>query len=132
MRLFLQIHIGDWKQRSYHNPLVSYASSLAPDMMGTDIDNESESVVIDLVIKLTEQAESVFVFVSADTEAQVGSVDKMMQYLLHHESKVHQLVAFGEHSVIGNLAEIFQGRFIKINDTEEVKKRIQSFATKTA
>jgi hypothetical protein len=128
MRLFLQIDIGDWKQRAYSNLLVPYASSLADDLIGTDIDSESESAVIDLVIKLAEQAESLFVFISVMPDAAVGSADKMMQHL--HQSKIHQVVVLGENSMVEKYAQNFEGRFLRAKDNEEVKKRIHDFAKK--
>ena len=130
MRLFLQIDIGDWKQRNYHNPLVPFASSLAPDLMCTDFDNESESTVIDLVIKLAEQAEFIFVFIAANSEAPVGSVVKMIRYLLQNDGKVQNLIMLGEHSAIEQHAQNFEQRFIKAGNIEEVKKLVRDFAEK--
>ncbi|HZX73204.1 MAG TPA: hypothetical protein VFE57_02205 [Cyclobacteriaceae bacterium] len=132
MRLFLQIDIGDWKQRNYQNPLVPYASSLAPDLMGTDIDNESESTVIDLVIKLIDQAESLFVFIVANPDTSIGSADKMLRYLLQHETKVFQLVMLGQHEAIEKSTLKFNGRFLQAENLDQVKKLIRDFAEKIA
>ena len=128
MRLFLQIDMGDWKTRSYHNPLVAYASSRAADLMGTDIDNQSESGVIDLVLKLVEQADFVFVLVVAAPGGQPGSVEKMFSYLLQHKNKVDKLVLLGENESIKIMETGFQERFIAVTDSNEVKKMIRDFA----
>jgi hypothetical protein len=56
MRLFLQINIGEWKKDDYVKPLLSFASSLADDVIGTDVDNRSEGHIIDLVKKLIAQS----------------------------------------------------------------------------
>ena len=130
MRLFLQIDIGDWKERNYNNPLVPFASSLAPDLMGTDIDNQSESTVIDLVIKLAEQAEHLFVFVVARSEAPPGSADKMLRFLVEHKNKVQQFVLQGEHGAIEKTAQCFEDRFLKTENLDQVKKLIRDFAEK--
>lgn len=130
MRLFLQIDVGNWKQRRYDSLLVPYASSLADDLIGTDIDSESESTVIDLVIKLTEQAESIFVFISTMPEAPLGSADKMMRYLLQQKSKTNHIVILGENPVIEKSIRNFGGRFLKTKSHEEVKDLIHNFAKK--
>jgi hypothetical protein len=130
MRLFLQIDIGDWKQRDYGNRLISYASSLADDLVGTDMDNESESQVADIVLRLVEQAESVFVFISATTFASMGSAGKTLDRLRHHENKVHRIVLLGEHTEVEKLAEVFESRFLVTTDKEQVKKLIHDFAKK--
>ena len=130
MRLFLQIDIGDWKERNYNNPLVPFASSLAPDLMGTDIDNQSESTVIDLVIKLAEQAEHLFVIVVARSEAHPGSADKMFRFLFDHKNKVQQFVLLGEHASIEKAAQHFEDRFLKAESMDHAKKLIRDFAEK--
>jgi len=130
MRLFLQVDIGDWKERNYNNTLVSFASSLAPDLMGTDIDNQSESTVIDLVIKLIEQAESLFVFIVANPDASIGSTDKMLRYLLQHKTKVLKLVMLGQHEATERSVLEFEGRFLKAENPDQVKELIRAFAEK--
>ena len=132
MRLFLQIDIGTWQQRSYYTPLVAYASSLASDLMGTDIDNESEASVIDLVIKLAEQASSIFIFIAITSESALGGADKMMQYLIRHESNIHQIAMVGEHATIEKLCQNFPGRFLNVENQEDVKKLLRDFAEKIA
>jgi|GEM_PF-833789 len=130
MRLFLQIDAGDWKRRGYDNILVPYASSLADDLMGTDIDNESESTVIDLVIRLIEQAESTFVFISVMSEAGLGSADKVMRFLFQNKSKTNYIIILGEHEIIEKSILNFGGQFLQAKNHEEVKNLIHNFAKK--
>ena len=128
MRLFLQIDIGDWKQRAYNNLLISYASSLTDDLIGTDIDSESESAVIDLVITLADQAEAIFVFISVMADSNVGNAAKMMRYLHQHQHKINQFVMLGEHPEVENSGEYFDDRFLKAKDDEQVKALLHNFA----
>jgi hypothetical protein len=131
MKLFLQIDIGDWKQRHYNSGLVSYASSLAADVIGTDIDNESESQVIDIVLKLVDQAESILVFISAMPDTSLGGAGKMIQSLHIHQNKIWQLVMLGKHSGAEELMQVFDKKFMIAADEGDVKKQIHNFAKNT-
>ena len=80
MRLFLQIDISDWQQRGYDKPFSRYAPALASDIMAADIDSQSDTTVVDLVIRLIDQAEKVFVLVYAQPEVTLGGCSKLFNH----------------------------------------------------
>jgi hypothetical protein len=90
MKLFLQIELMPWQQAGYEKPLVNFASSLSDDLIGAELDNQSDSTIADLVIRLCDQVEAVFVLIHAQPEEPLGVTLKLIQHLLRKEERVYQ------------------------------------------
>jgi hypothetical protein len=129
LRLFLQINIVDWKETSYSKPLLSFASSLASDIVGTDLDCQSEAFIADLVIKLIGEAESIFVLViAADETLPLSSALKVFNHLIKAKEKVHLALLSGEHAAAEKMLKPFQINFKKQDDDSLIRKLIKQFA----
>ena len=129
MRLFLQINITDWKETGYAKPLLAFASSLADDIVGTDLDCQSESYIANLVIKLIQDAEQIFLLVVADpSSSSLGGSLPAFHQLIKAKEKIHLAVLSGEHAIAEKMLIPFQENFKKQNDEELIKKLIKQFA----
>jgi hypothetical protein len=129
LRLFLQINIGDWKDTGYENPLLSFASSLADDIVGTDLDCQSEAYIADLVTKLIVEADKIFVFVMASNASlPLGGVLSVFNHLVKSKDKVHLALLAGEHAMAERMLTPFQENFKKQNDDVLIRKLIKQFA----
>jgi hypothetical protein len=129
LRLFLQINISDWKETGYSKPLLSFASSLADDIIGTDLDCQSEPIVTELVTKLIGEAEKVFVLVVADNaELQLGSAMKVLNHLLRVKEKIHLALLSGHHETAEKMLKPLQVNFKKQDDEGLIRKLIKQFA----
>lgn len=128
MRLFLQINITDWKEESYEKPFLSFASSMADDIIGTDLDSQSDAYVADLVIKLISQASAVFLLVIAKQGVPLGVANSMLNNLLKINEKIDQVVLYGHHDYAEKLLSPFKDRFKKTDNEDDVKKLIKDFA----
>jgi hypothetical protein len=128
MKLFLQIELIPWREAGYQKPLLNYASSLADDVIGAELDNQSDGSIADLVIRLNDQAESVFVFIQAKPEEPLGVTLKLIQHLLREEEKIYKIVLSGNHITLERLFHSLNEKFIKENDSDKIKSAIQSFA----
>lgn len=128
MRLFLQINIGDWRGQEYVKPMLSFASSLADDVIGTDIDNHSDGHVVDLVKKLIAQSRQIFVLVYSDDPRQpLNGVLSLVNELFNHKSKIHLAVLAGEHSTMEKLLSTMDEKFVKNTEDELIRKMIKQF-----
>jgi hypothetical protein len=126
MKLFLQIEIGHW-QGGYNN-MLSYASSLSNDIIGTDLDSQSEPVIADLVLKLIDQAKQVFLFVQArDSNFQLGTSQRVFQYLTTVQEKIQMVVLCGDHRTVEQMLRPVGAPFVKELDPEKIRKLIQEF-----
>jgi hypothetical protein len=56
MRLFLQIDLSPWQNSGYQKPLLTYASDLSSDLIGAEMDNQSDASIADILVKLCDQA----------------------------------------------------------------------------
>jgi len=129
MRLFLQINICDWKDLGYQTPLTGYASSLSDDIIGTDLDYQSEPYVADLVLKLATQAEVIFLYVVAANNAlPLGASLTVFNQLLRSREKIQKVILSGEHSMADKMLRPLQDKFINANDEETIRTLIQHFA----
>lgn len=128
MKLFLQLELMPWQKAGYEKPLVNFASSLSDDLIGAELDNQSDSTIADLVIRLCNQVESVFVLIHAQPEEPLGVTLKLIQHLLRHEEKIYQIVLAGNHVSLERLLLPLTEKFVIESDPEKIKPAIQSFA----
>ena len=127
MRLFLQVEIGHARESHDDRPLLHFASSLSSDLIGTDIDNQSDSVVIDLVVNLIEQVDSVFLMVIVnDPGAPLGNVSQVLTCLMDHSSVTGALL--GNHELAEKILGGFDKHLTRVNKNEEIKRLIAEFA----
>jgi len=128
MRLFLQIDISDWQQRGYDKPLSRYAPSLASDLMAADVDGQSDATVVDLVIRLVNQAEKVFVLIYAQAEVPIGSCSKLFTHFFKAESKIDSIVLSGKNEMAEKMIRPFGKKLHTELDSEKIKKLVEEFA----
>ena len=128
MKLFLQIEINQWQNASYEKPLLSFASSLSKDLVTAEIDNQSDSAIVDMVIKLCNQADHIFVLVLAQPDQPLGSTLKLLHQLLRNDQRIHTVILSGNHEPSENLLRTLDQRFKKENDSEKIREWITGFA----
>jgi len=129
MRLFLQINIGDWKEKGYIKPMLSFASSLADDVIGTDVDNQSEQHVVDLVQKLVKQSQRIFLLAYASDSTQpLNGILSLVNELFSNKDKIHLAVLSGEHNTFEKLLATMEEKFVKNDEEELIRKMIKQFA----
>ncbi|HLT72804.1 MAG TPA: hypothetical protein VKZ75_09140 [Cyclobacteriaceae bacterium] len=129
MRLFLQINIGDWQDQEYLSPMLSFASSLADDVIGTDVDNTSEAHVVELVKQLVSQSQQTFLLVCAEGRDQpLNHVLSLFNHLFDYQERIHLAVFAGEHTAAEKLLRTLDERFVKNNEDELIRKMVKQFA----
>lgn len=129
MRLFLQINIGEWRDWQYASPMLSFASSLADDVIGTDVDNTSEPHVVDLVKQLVSQSQQTFLLVCAEGRDQpLNNVLSLFNHLFDCQEKIHLAVFSGEHATAEKLLRTLDEKFVKNNEDELIRKMVKQFA----
>ena len=129
MKLFIQLEIGHWQESSYDKPWLHFASSLSSDIVGTDLDNQSEAIVADLVINLIDQSDKVFLLIQAhQPHLPLGSASKVFHHSLQHRERLGRVVLSGEHEETERIASAFAVKFVKENSEEKIKALIKEFA----
>ncbi|HCZ34348.1 MAG TPA: hypothetical protein DHV26_00310 [Cytophagales bacterium] len=128
MKLFLQIELIQWREARYQKPMLNYASSLSDDLIGAELDNQSDGSIADLVIRLCDQVEAVFVLINAQPEEPLGVTLKLIQHLLRKEENIYKVVLAGNHLILERLLSTLNEKFIKEIDPEKIKPVIRSFA----
>lgn len=128
MKLFLQIELRNWQESAYEKPLLAYASSLANDLIGAELDNQSEASIADLVIRLVDQAQSVLIFIVAVPDQPLGVSLKLINHLLRSEEKIFKIILSGHHEGIERLLHPIDPKFMIESDSEKIKSEIRVFA----
>jgi hypothetical protein len=128
MKLFLQLELRKWQESGYEKPLLSFASSLSSDVIGAEIDNQTESSIVDVVIKLCNQVNQIFVLLQAQPDESIGSALKLLNHLLRNEQQIHVIVLSGNHEQAEKLLRTLNERFKKEDDQEKIKELIREFA----
>jgi len=128
MKLFLQIELIQWQDAGYQKPLLNFASSLSDDLIGAELDNQSDGSIADLVIRLCDQAESVFVLIQAKPEEPLGVTLKLIQHLLRKEEKIYKVILIGHHISLERLLTSLNDKLVKEIEPEKIKPAIQLFA----
>lgn len=129
MRLFLQINVAQWSEQPYDKPLLSLASSLSDDVVGTDLDCESDPYVVGLVKKLVSEATSVFLFVQAvDPTMPLRTILPILNDVLDQQEKIHLSVLSGAHSNMEKLLRVLGDKFVINDDVQIIQKLIRQFA----
>ena len=129
MKLFLQLDLRPWQKAAYEKPMLAFASSFSSDVIGAELDNQSEASIVDLVIKLCAQSQQVFILVNAQPEEPMGSALKLVNHLLRSEKQIHTIVLSGTHNQTERLLQTLGARFKKEDDPEKIKEWIKGFAT---
>lgn len=128
MKLFLHLEFRPWQDTGYEKPLLSFASSLSSDLIGAEIDNQSEASIVDVVIKLCSQVNKIFILIQAQPGQPIGSTLKLLNHLLRNEHLVHTIVLAGNHEQLEKLLRTLDQRFKKEEDQEKIKEWIKEFA----
>lgn len=128
MKLFLHLELSSWQNSGYEKPLLSFASSLSSDVIGTEIDNQSEGSIVDVVIKLCSQMSQIFILIQAQPEESIGTTLKLLNHLMRNEHQVHTIVLSGNHEQAEKLLRTMDQRFKKEDDQEKIKEWIKDFA----
>ena len=129
MKLFLHLELRPWQNTGYEKPLLSFASSLSSDVIGAEIDSQSESSIVDVVIKLCGQVNKIFILIQAQPEESIGSTLKLLNHLLRNEHQVHTIVLAGDHEQAEKLLRTLDQRFRKEDNQEKIKEWIKDFAS---
>lgn len=128
LKLFLHLELKPWQESTYEKPLLSFASSLSGNLIGAEMDNQSDASIADLVIKLTAQTEKIFVLINAEQQEPFGSTLKLLNNLLRNDHQIHTIVLSGEHEQTEKFLGSLGSRFQKESDAEKIKERIREFA----
>lgn len=128
MKLFLQLELRKWQDTGYEKPLLSFASSLSSDVIGAEIDSQSESSIVELVIKLCSQVHQIFILIQAQPDQPMGSALKLLNHLMRHDHQIHTIVLSGKHEQTEKLLSTLGQRFKKDEDIKEIKELIKDFA----
>lgn len=128
MKLFLQLELIPWHEAGYQKPLLNYASGLSDDVIGAELDNQSDGAIADLVIRLCDQAELVFVLIQTKPEESLGVTLKLIHHLLRKEEKIYKVILADNHISLERLLNPLAEKFVKENETEKIKADIRLFA----
>ena len=129
MRLFLQVEFNHLHQGGgFGNHMLRYASSLATDIMGTDLDSQSEPIITSMVVRMIGQADQIFFLLhSNDPNHPPGSLQSVFDALVQSKDKVMHAVLCGDHRTSESMLQAFDHRFVKEADPEKIKALIRKF-----
>ena len=128
MKLFLQIDIGFTQNKDDEEPWVRYASSLADDIIGTEIESESDPRIADTVIKLAHQVKRIlFLVMIHDPLAPTGNMIQVFSRLLETGAPVSVVLA-GSHPVAEKQFDQLEKKLTRVNKLDEVRTLIREFA----
>jgi hypothetical protein len=129
MKLFLHLELRRWQESGYEKPLLTFASSISSDLIGAEMDNQSETSIADLVIRLSNQVQSVFIMIQAQPHEPLGTSLKVLNHLLRTCEKIHSVVISGNHEQAQKLMATLGERFKMQDDPEKIKIWIREFAS---
>jgi hypothetical protein len=130
MKLFLQLRIGDWRAFSYHQPWLTYASSLTDEVVGAELDSQSDTVVANLVTRLCMEAGTIFILVEATPGPPLGVVLTLINHLYAHEEKIVRIVFQGQHERLEKMLTPFEEKVVRHETDEWLREAIQTFVRK--
>jgi len=128
MKLFLQLELRKWQDSSYKKPLLSFASSLSSDVIGAEIDHQSEGSIVEMVITLYNRVDQIFMLIQAQPDEPLGASLKLLNHMLRNDQAIHTVVLSGNHEQTERLLQSLDTRFIKESDQEKIKDWIREFA----
>jgi len=109
--------------------MLTLASSLADDVIGTDVDTLSDAHVVDLVKKLVNQSQKTFLLVSArQRDLPLNHVLSLLNHLFECQDKIHLAVISGEHPIAEKLLRTLDAKFVKNSEDELIRKMVKQFA----
>ncbi len=128
MKLFLQIELVQWKEAGYQKPLLNFASSLSDDVIGTELDNQSDHAIAELVIRLCDQVDSIFVMIHTRPDEPLNVTLKLINHLLRLENKLYKVVLAGHHLTLERMLTPLNEKFLLESEPESIKPVIREFA----
>lgn len=92
------------------------------------MDNQSDASIAELVIRLYDQVQSVFILIQAQPEEPIGPILKVLNHLLRTNEKIHSVILCGSHELVEKLMGSLRERFKNEKDQEKIKMWIKEFA----
>ncbi len=129
LKLFLHIELTKWQDVGYEKPLLTYASSLSGDLIGAEMDNQSDASIAELVIRLCDQMQSIFVFIQAQPQEPLGATLKVLNHLLRTKNKIYAVAFTGSNEQAERLLNTLQEKFCKEDSPDKIKDQIKEFAS---
>jgi bifunctional ADP-heptose synthase (sugar kinase/adenylyltransferase) len=98
------------------------------DVIGAEMDNQSDASIANLVIKLCDQMQSIFVFIQAQPEQPLGAALKVLNHLMRSKNKIYAVAFVGSNEQAERLMNTLQEKFIREDSADKIKDRIKEFA----
>ena len=119
--LYIQVRKSPMEVR-YQNPLhqIIYQEGLSADFVTYDIDNYSESLILNQLKVAISNATEIFVLVDAESGANLGGVGNIISILADQSSKV-RIRLEGSHTILEKYLSVFSHQKSVVN-THGMKK----------
>lgn len=92
------------------------------------MDNQSDAAIADLVIRLCDQMQSIFVFIQAQPEEPLGATLKVLNHLLRSKNKIYSVAVMGSNLPAERLMNTLLEKYGREDSTDKIKTRIREFA----
>ncbi len=119
--LYIQVRKSPSEVR-YQNPLhqIIYQEGWSANFVTYDIDNYSESLILNQLKVAISNAVEIFVLIDAEPEANLGGVGNIVSILADKSSKV-RIRLEGGHTILGKYLSVFSHQKSVVN-THEIQK----------
>ncbi len=101
----------------YQVPLKNKLLTQLPDFYWYDFDNFSEGMIIDYVVQMVQQAQSIVVVFQASSESNLGSLLKLIPHLHRQKQKI-KAIFLGEHAQLQKVLKPLSQRCINPSEAE--------------
>lgn len=93
------------------------------------MDNQSDASIAELVIRLCDQMQSIFVFIQAQPQEPLGATLKVLNHLLRTKNKIYAVAFTGSNEQAERLLNTLQEKFCKEDSPDKIKDQIKEFAS---
>ncbi len=105
----------------YEKPWLKAAQEIFPEAITYDLDNHSETLVVDYALRLIEEAEQVLCILEVKSQASISSLFKIFEKIIRKREKC-QLIFNGEHPVVEKMTKpLSSGQIYREVALEELK-----------
>ena len=125
MKSLIYIQIIEKISFTYNHSLVNEIKDIYPEIEVFDIDNFSDSTLIQHAIDLLSRSEKSVIFIDATSNVNLSKIYLLAEYIIKHKGK-YIVILKGQNDLIQKIFRLLEQNFFNNPDPEDYKKILKS------
>jgi len=128
MNLLIHIEINEVNKLHFQKDILKETVAAIPGLNAIDFDNHSEAFMVDLILKLSKEAEKIAIIIDVESaEAGQGGVVRFLNTLLRLKKEYVMIIFNGEQEMLFKMIRVFKNHHITLDHDAQKNKLLGFF-----